>query len=81
MSAGNGSSHIVGIRVAARRGGPEKERAALSAALSLVQRWIGKDSDPSKSREQVHLVGLAARGELAVLTSMKSPRRMSEQVS
>jgi hypothetical protein len=32
---------------------PEAGRAALSAAISLVLRVLGKDSDPTKSREHV----------------------------
>jgi hypothetical protein len=39
----------------------EASRAALSAAISLVLRLLGKDPDPSKSREHVLLSVLAER--------------------
>jgi hypothetical protein len=40
---------------------PEAGRAALSAAISLVLRLLGKDPDPAKSREHVLLSILAER--------------------
>ncbi|MEY2929340.1 MAG: hypothetical protein RL033_89, partial [Pseudomonadota bacterium] len=53
---------------------PEGARAALSAAISLVLRLLGRDSDPSKSREHVLLAVLAERrlmlGQTAELGSL-----------
>jgi hypothetical protein len=53
---------------------PESARAALSAAISLVLRLIGRESDPAKSREHVLLAVLAERrllaGESAELGSL-----------
>jgi hypothetical protein len=53
---------------------PEAGRAALSAAISLVLRLLGRDPDPAKSREHVLLSLLAERhfrrGEGADLTSL-----------
>jgi hypothetical protein len=50
---------------------PESARDALSAAVSLVLRLLGRDPDPAKSREHVLLAVLAeqrlARGEPASL--------------
>lgn len=50
---------------------PESARDALSAAVSLVLRLLGRDSDPAKSREHVLLAVLAERrlrnGESATL--------------
>ncbi|MEY4549831.1 MAG: hypothetical protein RL685_6026 [Pseudomonadota bacterium] len=43
----------------------ESARAALSAAISLVLRLIGRESDPAKSREHVLLAVLAERRLLA----------------
>ncbi|HEY2407143.1 MAG TPA: helicase HerA-like domain-containing protein [Polyangiaceae bacterium] len=40
---------------------PEAARAALSAAISLVLRLLGRDPDPAKSREHVLLSVLAER--------------------
>lgn len=40
---------------------PEAARAALSAAISLVLRLLGRDPDPAKSREHVLLPLLAER--------------------
>ncbi len=40
---------------------PESARAALSAAISLVLRLLGRDPDPAKSREHVLLAVLAER--------------------
>jgi DNA helicase HerA-like ATPase len=40
---------------------PESARAALSAAVSLVLRLLGRDPDPAKSREHVLLSVLAER--------------------
>jgi len=40
---------------------PESARAALSAAISLVLRLIGREADPAKSREHVLLSLLAER--------------------
>ncbi len=40
---------------------PEASRAAVSAAISLVLRLLGKDPDPAKSREHVLLSVLAER--------------------
>jgi DNA helicase HerA-like ATPase len=40
---------------------PESARAALSAAVSLLLRLLGRDPDPAKSREHVLLSVLAAR--------------------
>jgi len=40
---------------------PEAGRAAISAAISLVLRLLGKDPDPAKSREHVLLAVLAER--------------------
>lgn len=40
---------------------PESARAALSAAVSLVLRLLGRDPDPAKSREHVVLSVLAER--------------------
>jgi hypothetical protein len=40
---------------------PESARAALSAAISLVLRLLGRDPDPAKSREHVLLSLLAER--------------------
>jgi hypothetical protein len=44
---------------------PESARAALSAAISLVLRLLGRDPDPAKSREHVLLAVLAERRLLA----------------
>lgn len=44
---------------------PEDARSALSAAVSLVLRLLGRDSDPAKSREHVFLSLLAERRLLA----------------
>jgi DNA helicase HerA-like ATPase len=44
---------------------PDASRAALSAALSLVLRLLGRDPDPAKSREHVFLAVLAERRLLA----------------
>jgi hypothetical protein len=44
---------------------PEAGRAALSAAISLVLRLLGRDPDPTKSREHVLLSLLAERRFLA----------------
>jgi hypothetical protein len=53
---------------------PEASRAAISAAISLVLRLIGKDPDPAKSREHVLLAVLAERrmqqGQTAELGSL-----------
>jgi Helicase HerA, central domain len=53
---------------------PEAGRAALSAAISLVLRLLGRDPDPAKSREHVLLSLLAERhfrqGEGADLTAL-----------
>jgi len=40
---------------------PESARAALSAAVSLVLRLLGRDPDPAKSRDHVLLSVLAER--------------------
>ena len=40
---------------------PEAGRAALSAAISLVLRLLGRDPNPAKSREHVLLAVLAER--------------------
>jgi len=42
-------------------GDPEAARAALAAAVSLVLRLVGRDSDPARSREHVLLSVLAER--------------------
>jgi hypothetical protein len=44
---------------------PEAGRAALSAAISLVLRMLGRDPNPAKSREHVLLAVLAERRLLA----------------
>jgi hypothetical protein len=44
---------------------PESARYALSAAVSLVLRLLGRDPDPAKSREHVLLSVLAERRLLA----------------
>jgi len=44
---------------------PESARAALSAAVSLVLRLLGRDPDPAKSKEHVFLSVLAERRLLA----------------
>ena len=44
---------------------PESARAALSAAVSLVLRLLGRDPDPAKSKEHVLLSVLAERRLLA----------------
>jgi len=44
---------------------PESARAALSAAVSLVLRLLGRDPDPAKSREHVLLSVLAERRLMA----------------
>jgi hypothetical protein len=53
---------------------PEANRAAVSAAISLVLRLLGKDPDPAKSREHVLLSVLAERrlqqGQTAELGSL-----------
>ena len=53
---------------------PEASRAAISAAISLVLRLLGKDPDPAKSREHVLLAVLAERrlqqGQTAELGSL-----------
>jgi DNA helicase HerA-like ATPase len=53
---------------------PESARAALSAAVSLVLRLLGRDPDPAKSREHVLLSVLAEerlrRGEPAPLADL-----------
>jgi hypothetical protein len=53
---------------------PEASRAAVSAAISLVLRLLGKDPDPAKSREHVLLSVLAERrlqqGQTAELGSL-----------
>ena len=53
---------------------PEAGRAALSAAISLVLRLLGRDSDPAKSREHVLLSLFAERrfraGKNAELTAL-----------
>ncbi len=53
---------------------PEASRAAISAAISLVLRLLGKDPDPAKSREHVLLSVLAERrlslGQTAELASL-----------
>jgi hypothetical protein len=53
---------------------PEAGRAAVSAAISLVLRLLGKDPDPAKSREHVLLSVLAERrlqrGQTAELGSL-----------
>ena len=53
---------------------PESARAALSAAVSLVLRLLGRDPDPAKSREHVLLSVLAEerlrRGEPAPLAGL-----------
>jgi DNA helicase HerA-like ATPase len=53
---------------------PESARAALSAAVSLVLRLLGRDPDPAKSREHVLLSVLAerrlSRGESAELGAL-----------
>jgi hypothetical protein len=55
---------------------PESARAALSAAVSLVLRLLGRDPDPAKSREHVLLSVLAeqrlSRGEPAPLAALLS---------
>ena len=60
---------------------PESARAALSAAVSLLLRLLGRDPDPAKSHEHVLLFVLAARrlaaGEgadlLALLEDLAEP--------
>jgi len=53
---------------------PESARAALSAAVSLLLRLLGRDPDPAKSREHVLLSVLAERrlaaGEYADLAAL-----------
>ena len=53
---------------------PESARAALSAAVSLVLRLLGRDPDPARSREHVLLAVLAERrlraGQSADLASL-----------
>jgi hypothetical protein len=53
---------------------PESARAALSAAVSLLLRLLGRDPDPAKSKEHVLLCVLAelrlSRGETADLASL-----------
>jgi hypothetical protein len=53
---------------------PESARAALSAAVSLLLRLLGRDPDPAKSREHVLLSVLAERrltaGQSADLSSL-----------
>ena len=53
---------------------PEASRAAISAAISLVLRLLGKDPDPARSREHVLLSVLAERrlqqGQTAELGSL-----------
>jgi hypothetical protein len=53
---------------------PEASRAAVSAAISLVLRLLGKDPDPARSREHVLLSVLAERrmqqGQTAELGSL-----------
>lgn len=53
---------------------PESSRAALSAAVSLVLRLLGRDPDPAKSKEHVLLSVLAERrlmaGQDAALPSL-----------
>jgi hypothetical protein len=53
---------------------PEASRAAVSAAISLVLRPLGKDADPARSREHVLLSVLAERrmqqGQTAELGSL-----------
>ena len=53
---------------------PEAGRAAVSAAISLVLRLLGKDADPARSREHVLLSVLAERrlqaGQTAELGSL-----------
>jgi hypothetical protein len=53
---------------------PESARAALSAAVSLLLRLLGRDPDPAKSREHVLLSVLAERrlsaGESADLSAL-----------
>ncbi len=44
---------------------PDAARAALSAALSLVLRLVGREADPAKSREHVLLSVLAERRSIA----------------
>jgi hypothetical protein len=44
---------------------PDSARAALSAAVSLVLRLLGRDPDPARSREHVLLAVLAERRLLA----------------
>ncbi|MEY2935927.1 MAG: hypothetical protein RL033_6676, partial [Pseudomonadota bacterium] len=44
---------------------PDAARAAISAAISLVLRLLGKDADPARSREHVLLSVLAERRMLA----------------
>jgi len=44
---------------------PESARAALSAAVSLVLRLLGRDPDPAKSKEHVFLSVLAERRLMA----------------
>jgi helicase HerA-like protein len=48
---------------------PEASRAAVSAAISLVLRLLGKDPDPARSREHVLLSVLAERRMLAGQTA------------
>jgi len=48
---------------------PESARAALSAAVSLLLRLLGRDPDPAKSREHVLLSVLAERRLLAGQTA------------
>jgi hypothetical protein len=54
---------------------PESGRAALSNAVSLVLRLLGRDPDPAKSRERVLLSVLAerrlARGDTAELGALR----------
>jgi hypothetical protein len=55
---------------------PESARAALSAAISLVLRLLGRDPDPAKSREHVLLgLGRAAPSGGRVGRSRRAARR------
>lgn len=62
-TAGEGLHVLSGLERSAERWAkdPEAARSALSAAVSLVLRLVGRDSDPARSREHVLLSLLAER--------------------
>jgi hypothetical protein len=62
-SAGEGLHVLSGLERSAQRWArdPEAARSALSAAVSLVLRLVGRDHDPARSREHVLLSLLAER--------------------